>query len=159
MELSVRPVLPGYPTGRAQAHDRMRAALPKMAPEQSRDELFIMLLRRFRPYGGLARASELLRRRPGSANVVASAPLQFEFGGQTWLPCFQFEFGPASLDLHPHVTPVVAELGHVFDGWRLTLWFGEPNAWLEGRAPMEAVWDGLDAVCAAARADRYVATG
>jgi hypothetical protein len=44
-------------------------------------------------------------------------------------------------------------------GWRLASWFTEPNAWMEGRVPVEALEHDLASVCAAARADRYVATG
>lgn len=162
MEASLLPVSSGHPPSivpaRGPAAGRVRGAGPTGRVDPGRDELFVMLLGRFRPYGGLARASELWQRRPGSASVVASAPLQFDFGGTTWLPGFQFVFGPSSLDLDPAVVRIAAEFGDVFDGWRLTLWFGEPNTWLDDRAPVEAL-DEIDAVCAAARADRYVATG
>lgn len=158
MEATTKPTSSAIPRTWTRLPDRGPGAVRTLPLDQGRDELFVFMMRAFRPHGGIARASELQLRHPGSTVRVGQgcAPLQFDFGGLTWLPCFQFS--PSSLDVRPSVRRIAAELGDVFDGWRLSLWFAEPNAWLDGRAPVDAMQYAIEAVCAAARADRYVAT-
>ena len=74
-----------------------------------------------------------------------------------WLPLFQFE--PNSLSLRPESQRVVAELAPYFDGWRLALWFAEPNLWLADRSPVDLLETNPTYVLDAARADRFVAAG
>jgi uncharacterized protein (DUF2384 family) len=54
---------------------------------------------------------------------------------------------------------VLAEFSTVFDGWRLAVWFAQPNSWLQDRSPVDLLESDLQAVRNAARADRFVSTG
>lgn len=124
----------------------------------ARDEEFLALLRAYRRYGGLARPRELLQRGlpwPGADDEAP--PVRFDWAHQTWLPLFQFK--PTTMSVRADVRRVVCELGQAFDDWHLARWFVEPNSWLGGRAPVDQMALELEAVCDAARADRFVAMG
>lgn len=124
----------------------------------ARDEEFLALLSAYRRHGGLARPPELLQRGlPWPAADDDALPVRFDWAHQTWLPLFQFE--PASTSVRADVRRVVRELGPAFDDWQLARWFVEPNSWLGGRSPVDRLARDLEAVCDAARADRFVAMG
>jgi len=89
--------------------------------------------------------------------IVGREVLSLDWQGQTWLPMFQFQ-GP-SLVLRPALRPVLADLGDVFDSWELLEWFTQPNGWLHGALPAQAIASDPAAVAEAARADRFVARG
>ena len=73
---------------------------------------------------------------------------------------FQFDLVGASPSiLRPGVASVLAELGEVYEGVELALWFVTPNNWLSGAQPAQVLRGNPEAVLQAARADRYVACG
>ena len=73
------------------------------------------------------------------------------------MPLFQFDL--ADMSIRPDAAAVLAELVGTLDDWELARWFAEPNAWLRGRMPVEALALDAQAVLDAARADRFVAHG
>lgn len=107
------------------------------------DAQFIVMLEAFRPHGGLARQREL------APSFAAEAVLRFDWGGQTWVPLFQFE--PASSALHAGVGAVVAALRPTHDGWQIATWFARRCAQLAGATPIERLAKAPQAVLAAAR--------
>ncbi|MDP4078692.1 hypothetical protein [Acidovorax sp. A1169] len=70
---------------------------------------------------------------------------------------FQFNFPGLMLATGPR--RVVAELGDIFDGWGLAIWFVAPNVFLANHSPIECLDSHLGHVLEAARTDRFVATG
>lgn len=142
--------------------DHAGLAPPRPSPEGraawARDSDFLFLLGAYRRHGGLARLRELLQRGLPWPTPEAMAPVvRFEWAEQTWLPLFQFE--PQTVVVRADVRRVARELGRAFDDWQLALWFAEPNLWLGHRTPVSALAFDADAVCAAARADRFIAMG
>ena len=131
--------------------------------ESGRDHLFVQMLRAFRSTGGIEREGDFLRRTKHRTTVVAGAhngphgQISFEWSSWVWLPLFQFE--PDTMSLRPESQRVVAELAPYFDGWRLALWFAEPNVWLADRSPVDLLETNPTYVLEAARADRFVAAG
>jgi len=134
--------------------------------EKARDRQFIEMLRGFRETGGLARGdevAEMLHRATGhdvsllARWIVTKEVLSFDWQGELWLPLFQFDL--ATMERRENVRRVIAELSPAFDAWHLSGWFAQPNSWLSGRAPVEALAHDLPAVLQAARADRFVAMG
>ena len=63
------------------------------------------------------------------------------------------------MSLLPHLQAILSELVPVFGEWELALWFGQPNSWLQGSAPVDLIDLDASAVLGAARADRFIATG
>jgi hypothetical protein len=63
------------------------------------------------------------------------------------------------MSIRPEAAAVLAELAGTFDDWELASWLAEPNAWLQGRTPVDALRAEPRAVLDAARADRFVARG
>ena len=123
------------------------------------DERFVRLLRDCRPYGGLARQTELEAHRALVAHVDRLnpySPVRIAWGGIFWLPVFQFV--PSTLVPRAACELVVAELADVYDEWRLAEWFVQPNEWLDQVCPVVRIND-TAALRAAARADRFVALG
>jgi hypothetical protein len=129
------------------------------------DADFIAICAAYRGQGGIARSTELaeclLARPPQGTHrlealIVAGAIFSFEWNHACWVPMFQFgpERGPLP---RAAVAAVLAELAPLFDGWRLALWFAQPNAWLREQRPFELLDADLDGVLATARADRYIA--
>ncbi len=161
----MRTLEAGTPTDGAAVRAAMHRPLTTMSPASlarrarwACDEEFLALLRAYRRHGGLARPPELLQRGlPWPAVVGEAPPVRFDWAHQTWMPLFQFE--PATTSVRADVLRVVRELGPAFDDWHLARWFVEPNSWLGNRAPLDLLPLDLDAVCHAARADRFVAMG
>lgn len=121
----------------------------------------------YRAHGGLVTGEEaaLQMRRSGTGSqplshlarlIVERRLLCFERHGLHLLPLAQFETDWPRLK--PAVQRVLDELRDVFDATELALWFAEPNAWLGDARPIDRI-DAVDALHAAARADRYIATG
>lgn len=128
------------------------------------DEQFVDMLRAYRAWGGLARRSEFeanLEARSSMGPSVLSAWIadavvfEFEWGGQSWIPRFQFL--PAALTPRLDVFQVVRELRPAFDSAELAIWFARPNDLLRARRPVEMVDEEFAAVREAARFDRSVA--
>lgn len=120
----------------------------------------------FRQTGGIARGDDLGRlledRHSGdfvtlARFIAAGEVFGFEWRAMFWVPMFQFEL--RDLTLKYGARSVLSELSPVFDGWRLSVWFAEPNSWLADRIPVDLLDHDLRAVRDAARADRFVATG
>jgi hypothetical protein len=116
--------------------------------------------------GGLMRSEEvlfLLRRRSSQALsllarwIVDQRVVTFEWQADRRIPMFQFEL--ADMSIRPEASAVLAELAGTLDDWELASWFAEPNAWLQGRSPVDALQGDAQAVLDAARADRFVARG
>jgi hypothetical protein len=116
--------------------------------------------------GGLLRSEEvlfLLRRRSSQALsmlarwIVDQRAVTFEWQADRLVPMFQFDL--ADMSIRPEAAAVLAELAGVFDDGELASWFAEPNAWLKGRNPVDALEADAQAVLSAARADRFVARG
>jgi len=116
--------------------------------------------------GGIVTADELadlLRRHTGQGLsqvarwLVAGDLIKFRFLGQTQLPLFQFDL--RDMTLRNAAQDVAAEMRGVFEGAELTRWFAEGNSWLSGIAPADHLGANAAAVIAAARADRFIATG
>ena len=70
-----------------------------------------------------------------------------------------FQFDLADMALQPGTAAVLAELAGIFDDWELAAWFAEPSVWLQGRIPADVLDSDVQAVVAAARADRFVVRG
>ena len=79
----------------------------------------------------------------------------FEHARTFWIPMFQFEL--RDLSVRPELRKMLAELRSVFDGWAIAVWFAQPNAWLQGRRPVDPVLPEFPAVLEAARTDRFIA--
>lgn len=131
-----------------------------------RDRQFVRMLRSYRESGGLARGDEVVERliQCGTQGVptlarqiVERTVLSFEWRGELWLPMFQFNRS----DMLPKQAPqqVATELWPAFDAWNIACWFVQPNPWLQGRMPVEAIETDLAEVIQAARTDRFVAAG
>lgn len=130
------------------------------------DRQFLEMHRAFARSGGLAAGDEIARRLRRRAEqplstiarwIVDRRIVCIEWQSQTLIPLFQ-------LDLHdispkPEVAKVVNELRDVFDNWELALWFAQPNAWLDGACPVDAIPLKPVDVLQAARGDRFVALG
>lgn len=120
----------------------------------------------YKTSGGTATADELalLMEEKNRGNfctvakqIAAQEIFSFEWQNHFWVPMFQFN--PQDMSVKREVQRVVKELSHVLDNWTLAEWFTEPNAWLEGRRPVDLVDRNFSHVLGAARADRFVATG
>ncbi len=130
------------------------------------DDAFVDMLGAYRGSGGLARADEVvaLLERGGLAGIATLARwivdrsvIHFEWQQQTWLPWFQFKRPGHQPD--PTLRAVFAELGSVYDGWDMALWWVRPNSALAGGAPFQLIGSDVEAVLQAARADRFIAKG
>ncbi len=141
-----------------------RANVAQIESMRRADVQFVQMLDGFRSSGGLARLQEvakLCEQRKGPDIAELSACLAhreiicFEWQSHGWLPLFQFN--QVDMRLHPHVQRVVSELSCIYDPWDLAYWFSQPNPWLAGRAPADALRLDPATVLQAARADRFVA--
>jgi len=119
---------------------------------------FIALLGAFRATGGTAPGGIVgrLLEEHRVGNAVSLAKLiytgqvfGFEWRASLWIPMFQFDAD--DLALKEGVQRVRAELPSQWSGWTLAAWFAEPNAWLEGRSPVDVLDSDLQAVMRAAR--------
>lgn len=142
-------------------------ALPSLTrPSDLADRQVHAMLAGYRKSGGVAdgdAVASLLRLRfdqPMSLLarwIVSRQVVSFTWRGQTQLPLFQFELD--RMAVRESVRTVVAELSMAFDDWDLASWFAQPNSWLGGAVPADAIEHDLDSVLHAARADRFVAMG
>jgi len=116
--------------------------------------------------GGIVTADELadlLRRHTGHGLsqvarwLVAGELISFRHLGQTQVPLFQFDL--RDMTLRNAAQDVAAEMRDVFESVELTRWFAEANSWLAGIRPADHLGIDAPAVLAAARADRFIATG
>lgn len=160
--------LPAPLDGVAEAH--LRASLQRARPVRlagpPADAAFTSMRAAFRPTGGLARGDDLARLLEDQGRgealdlarlIVLRELFCFEWGDVHWVPMFQFNL--RDLSVQPGPRRLYAELGTVFDGWALALWYAQPNAWLHGERPVNRLATDFDAVLDAARADRFVAAG
>ncbi len=152
-------------------HGSARGAGPRVpphaarpAPDAPRDEHFLALLAAYRGCGGLARRAEVdARAATGGEGALAvrgwlaqRRVLAFDWGGQRWLPLFQFACGPfAPLPAVQRVLAELAQPGPTGDDWELAGWFAAPNAALDGAVPARAIATDPQAVADAARMLRW----
>ena len=133
------------------------------ASDDSRDPIFVDMLRAYRRSGGLAREAEILARTaecrsPGwRVDSQDGTIICFEWGQRFWLPWFQFD--PADMSLRPGPGRVIAELSPIFDGWEMASWFARPNLWIGDARPIDLIDECLAGVLGAARTDRFIAAG
>jgi hypothetical protein len=115
--------------------------------------------------GGLARHQEVSLRLQESYGgtpttldrlLNSHAVFAFDWRGSLWLPMFQFQ--QPGMAVKPVARRVLAELGGVFDGWSLAVWYLQQNIWLADRRPLDLIDNNPPAVLAAARGDRFIAT-
>jgi hypothetical protein len=133
---------------------------------QPEDRAFELMRAAYGPSGGIARSGDLARLLEDLRCddytrlvrlVVSRRVFGFEWQHDFWVPMFQFEL--RDLSLKSRQLAVLDELVGIFDGWSLAAWFAAPNAWLADQRPVDLLDTDLPAVLAAARADRFVATG
>jgi hypothetical protein len=149
---------------------RQRGPRPRADWENRRDRLSedqcATMARAYASSGGIAGCDEmvgLLRScfdQPISVLarwIVARTVVNFEWRATTMLPIFQFDL--TDMTIRPQVSGVLSELRDVFDDQELALWFAQPNAWLDGRTPVDVLRTDAESVLHAARADRYIACG
>jgi hypothetical protein len=89
--------------------------------------------------------------------IVTRQVVSFTWQSHTLLPMFQFD--PADMALRAGPREVTLELAGAFDSWDLASWFAQPNAWLQGEAPVDVIARDQPSVLRAARADRFIAAG
>jgi len=127
---------------------------------------FAMMTQCYREQGGLLTCNEVARLVGEHSDqstsrvahwIVDRRVVSLSWRTQIWLPLFQFQ--PCDMSLRGDTERVVHELAPVFDDWELAVWFANPNGWLDGARPLEALAYDLPAVLDAARADRFVAKG
>jgi hypothetical protein len=70
-----------------------------------------------------------------------------------------FQFASPELVPKAALQQVLVELAGVFDGWSLATWFSSPNCWLKNERPVDLLDAQTQQVFAAARIDRFIATG
>ena len=160
--------LPGRSMAGASLRQMVRAghAAPRSTAGWLDDQQFVALMNAYRSSGGLARAQEVLalllhRGGPDAATLARWVQqrdvLSFDWHTDSWMPLFQFD--PADMRPLPQLRPVLAELEGLYNPWELAEWFVEPNAWLQGRAPVDRLGRDAAGVLDAARVDRFVANG
>ena len=130
------------------------------------DRIFVEMLTACRASGGMGRLDTIVRvpvRQGEEAvptvlqQIAGGAVFSFEWQQVFWVPMFQFA-GP-DLAPKPAVRQVLGELAEVFDGWSLATWFCLPNCWLKDERPIDLLDTRLAFVLAAARVDRFIASG
>jgi uncharacterized protein (DUF2384 family) len=57
------------------------------------------------------------------------------------------------------VARVIEELKHAFDSWEISVWFVQPNPWLNDQRPVDLLGKSDAEVLHAAEVDRFVAMG
>lgn len=151
MDISIEPVTPA-------PHEKMA--------DLAGDREFAAVRAGYQASGGAVRGGDLAgwleKRQRGDAVSLAKLIISgnifgFEWQGNFWIPMFQFDFRDLSIRQAPR--KVRAELGGVFDGWALAVWFVQPCVWLNGQSPLDLLEADLPAVLEAARSERLVATG
>ena len=152
------------------ARRRQDVPRPRVASERTQGSLaqdqYLAMAQGYASSGGIAGCDEmvgLLRRcfdQPISVLarwIVGRAVVSFEWRATTMLPIFQFDI--ADMTIRPQVSEVLRELRDTFDDREVALWFAQPNAWLDGRTPVDVLRTDPASVLDAARADRYIARG
>jgi hypothetical protein len=119
---------------------------------------FIALLEAFRPTGGTA-PGDIVGRLLEEHHVGISVSLAkliytgqvfgFEWRASLWIPMFQFDANDLTLKTEPQ--RVRAELPPLWSGWMQASWFASPNAWLDGRSPVDLLVSDIDAVMRASQ--------
>jgi len=141
-------------------------ARPTSFTSSSEGSEFALMRTAYESTGGLVtgnRWADELRARFGQPISIAARAIvnrsvvHANWHGEIWLPKFQFKLSEPSV--RTEVRNVIGELRDAFNDWELAVWFAEPNSWLAGRIPANAIGDSGDEVIQAARADRYVARG
>ena len=123
------------------------------------DARFLGLLAAYRTSGGLATGYEITARRPRTGlselarAIAAREVIGMEWGGQRWLPLFQFERGDVAV--RAPVRLLVGELAGLLDDGDLAQWFVQPNGWLDGAQPLHLLDSDFARVHDAARALRF----
>lgn len=123
------------------------------------DDRFLGLLAAYRTSGGLATGHEIAARRPRTGlselarAIAAREVIGMEWGGQRWLPFFQFERGDVAV--RAPVRLLVGELAGLLDDGDLAQWFVQPNGWLDGAQPLHLLDSDFARVHDAARALRF----
>ena len=149
VQARVRPLkrtLSSWPTESDSRAADVLAAFARSGGVADRSEITLMLRRR------TSQPISMLGRWIGEQRVVS-----FEWRGDLVLPLFQFD--RADMGVRAPVSAALNELDGAFDDWELATWFALPNAWLDDRAPVDAIDDDPEAVRQAARADRFIARG
>jgi hypothetical protein len=129
--------------------------------DSAEDLAFATLQSGYRDHGGILQGESLagcLSRagRGGyvelARRIVAGELFSVRWRGAFWLPMFQFH----PIELTPRTEPskVLAELHGVLNGWQLARWHISVRGDLRGLRPLDLLESDLDAVLAAARADR-----
>lgn len=145
----------------------VRRAPHRPAPTHSgADTQFIAMLDAYRDSGGLARADEMLALFRRSCGPDPSTLAQwigerevlcFEWKSLAWFPWFQFD--RRTLQPHPQLRAIYAELTAIYDPWELANWFAEPNPGLAEYTPVHSLFTHADDVLDAARAERFMVNG
>ena len=122
------------------------------------DRQYRCMVRAFHSTGGIAssdQVTEMLSRRTDQPIsilarwIVDHSVLGFSWESRTMLPLFQFDL--RAMTVRPAVTKVIRELVPLMSDWDVSLWFAQPNAWLAGKAPVDAIEADFHRVYAAAR--------
>lgn len=142
-----------------------RAELERLRPEQAeRDAAFVALRAAYRGHGGIAQGDSLAASmgRAGhggyvglTRRIVAGELFSFRWNETFWVPLFQFE--PVHLTLRAAPRRVLNELHGVLDGWAIASWFVRAHEGLRQQRPLDLLDSDIDAVLAAARAERGTA--
>jgi hypothetical protein len=150
-----------------QRQDVARLRSPRESVQGSLAEReYLSMVRGYSSSGGIAGCDEmvgLLRLRfdqPISVLarwIVARSVVCFEWRTITMLPIFQFDI--ADMTIRPQLRDVLREWRDTFDDREVALWFVQPNAWLDGRTPVDVLRSDPALVLDTARADRYIARG
>ena len=161
------PAMPSLRVSSTGSVEPATAGAPqRQAAPQPSDAQFRALRAAYGHSGGLARGDNLARlledRQQGdfvslAKLLVGREVFGFKWHEELWIPMFQFEL--RDLSIKTAHRPVLAELTPVFDNWSLADWFARPNAWLCEQSPVQVLGSNLPAVLAAARADRFIASG
>lgn len=138
--------------------DWLSPHVAEVPPED--DGEFLRLLSAYRASGGLATGVEIAARSPHNGlsrlarSIAAREVLSVQWSGQHWLPVFQFE--PGALAVREPVRTLIGELADVLNDWELAQWFVEPNGWLVGATPLQALREDAGRVHDAARVLRFL---
>jgi hypothetical protein len=160
--------------GRLQPSDPLDRCVPQVDAEcdemscgrRLEDRQMLNMARAFQPTGGWVDSSEVVRLLRKRSNqpisvlahwVVRRDVISIAWQSRRLLPLFQFSL--VDMTVRAPITALIRELADVFDDWDLACWFAQPNAWLDGKAPVDILDQDLEAALHAARADRFVAMG
>lgn len=89
--------------------------------------------------------------------IVARQVITLAWRADTLLPLFQFDLARGCV--RAGMGPVISALLGAMDDAEVALWFAQPNAWLAGATPADALATDAAGVLDAARADGFGAMG